>query len=64
MSVTVDEIMAFENGELDEAEILTLFSGLVKSGQAWTLQGSYGRFAARLIDGGYLSETGEILNHV
>jgi hypothetical protein len=57
----VGQIMAYEDGELDDAETLELFSELVKSGMAWSLQGSYGRAAAALIEAGYLSPTGEIL---
>ena len=53
--------MAFESGELDNEATIELFSHLVKSGMAWTLQGSYGRAAASLIDQGYLSNEGDIL---
>ena len=57
----VGGIIAFENGELNDEKALELFSLLIKTGQAWTLQGHYGRTAKRLINGGYISETGEIL---
>ena len=57
----VGNIMAHEDGELDEAETLALFAHLVQSGLAWSLQGSYGRAAAALIDNGYLSRDGSIL---
>ena len=56
----VDSIMAFEGGQLDTMGTIKLFSGLVKSGQAWSLQGSYGRAAAALIERGILSKDGEI----
>jgi len=55
----IDRIMAYETGELDEAGILQLFSELIKSGTAWTLQGHYGRTAKALIDAGYISEDGK-----
>ena len=57
----VGMLSAFEYGELDDAETLGLFAYLVQSGLAWSLQGSYGRVAAALIDNGYLSRDGSIL---
>lgn len=57
----VDKIIAWESGELDEEGTLELFGGLIASGLAWSLQGTYGRTARDLIEGGYISETGEVL---
>lgn len=57
----VDKIIAFEQGELDEDGTLELFGGLIASGLVWSLQGSYGRTARALIDGGFISEDGEVL---
>ena len=57
----VGGIIAFENDELNDEKVLELFSLLIKTEQAWTLQGHYGRTAKQLIDDGYISETGEIL---
>jgi len=48
----VSWIMAYEGGELDEDDIVDGFQRLVDNGHAWTLQGHYGRTAARLIDAG------------
>jgi hypothetical protein len=48
----LDKIIAFEQGDLDEDEIVELFQSLIDSGLAWKLQGSYGRTAAALIDQG------------
>jgi hypothetical protein len=45
-------IMAFEQGELDEQQMLELFQNLVNNGMAWSLQGSYGRTAMHLIEAG------------
>jgi len=53
-------MIAFEEGELDTGETLALFASLVRSGLAWSLQGFYGRTAAALIDGDYLTPDGEI----
>lgn len=57
----VDNIIAYEQGELDQSDTLAMFAELVKSGLAWQLQGHYGRTAARLIETGFLSKNGEIL---
>lgn len=57
-------IIAYEQGELSDKGILELFSRLVKTGQAWSLQGCYGRMAHNLIEQGYLSKQGEILKAV
>lgn len=57
----VGAIMAFESGELENEQILELFAHLIRTGMAWTLQGSYGRAAASLIDQGYIDANGTIL---
>lgn len=57
----VDSIIAYECGELNNAETLNLFSELVKSGMAWKLQGCYGGTASRLIEAGYIDKDGNIL---
>lgn len=61
MENLIDDIIAYESGELSTKKTLQLFAALIKSGQAWNLQGSYGRFAASLIEGGYISRAGKIL---
>jgi hypothetical protein len=48
-------IIAYESGELDEEETLTLFQVLVNNGMAWSLQGHYGRTAKALLDAGYIT---------
>lgn len=51
---TMDKIFAFENGELDEDEVVELFQELVDSKMAWSLQGHYGRLATAMIDRGLI----------
>ena len=52
----LDQIIRFEQGELDDAELIALFQTLVDNGLAWKLQGSYGRTAKRLIDAGVVTQ--------
>lgn len=49
-------IIAYENGGLDEDEVIELFQHLVDSGLAWSLQGSYWRMAMALIEAGEVIE--------
>ena len=60
----IGAMMDYEMGDLENNEILELFSGLVKSGMAWSLQGSYGRQAMALIESGYIDQDGNILMEV
>lgn len=57
----IDQIIAFENGELDDDGVVELFAGLIRSGLVWSLQGRYGRTANDLIVNGYISPEGEVL---
>jgi len=52
----LDKIIAFEQGDLSDGEVIQLFQGLVDSGLAWNLQGSYWRMARALIEAGYVQE--------
>lgn len=49
---TVDFIIDYEAGVLSEEEVIDGFQQLIDSGVVWSLQGSYGRTAATLIDAG------------
>jgi hypothetical protein len=53
-------LIKFEERQTTTEEVLELFSVLIQTGMAWSLQGSYGRTARHLIDQGSLSEDGTI----
>lgn len=54
MPDSIDKIMAYEQGDLNNEETIELFQELVNSGLAWQLQGHYGRMATQLIELGYV----------
>ena len=56
----VDKIMRHETGQMSQRETLEFFGELVSTGQAWQLQGAYGRAASTLVDEGYLTAEGEV----
>ena len=60
MNTSIDNIIAYENGELTDQEVVCLFAELVKSGMAWTLQGHYGRTANALIKEGWFDREGNL----
>ncbi len=50
----IERIIAFENGELPDDEVPTLFQDLVDTGLIGSLQGSYQRMATELIRAGII----------
>jgi hypothetical protein len=57
----VNAIITYEEGEATYSQYLELFSYLIKTGMVWTLQGSYQRTAADLIESGAIDLDGTIL---
>ena len=53
MLVDVSKIIAYENNEMTQEEVIEFFQELIDTGHAWRLQGHYGRTALRLIESGY-----------
>tara|TARA_R110002110_G_scaffold46424_3_gene140351 strand:- start:2374 stop:2541 length:168 start_codon:yes stop_codon:yes gene_type:complete len=49
MNIT-ESLVAYEQGELDANDTVSLFQELIDSGLAWNLQGHYGRTAYALIE--------------
>ena len=54
----VDKIVSYENGEMDEEEVVIFFQELIDTGLVWNLQGHYGRVAVKLIGDGLCFERG------
>jgi hypothetical protein len=52
----LEQMIEWENGELDPEEAVGLFQDLVSTGLAWELQGAYGRTAQRLLDAGLVEQ--------
>ena len=53
---TVSQIMAYENGEMEEPEMIAFFQFLLDSGMIYSLQGSYQRTAQQLIEAGLIEQ--------
>lgn len=62
MNALLDQLLDFEDGTLSDEETVKLFARLIRTGLAFTLQGSFGRTAAAFIESGRISPAGEILN--
>jgi len=53
----VDTVIAFENGELNREQVVSLFQELLDTGAIWHLQGSYQRLLLELIAEGLIVES-------
>ncbi len=51
----INDIIAFEEGDIDDDRLLGMFQHLVDTGMAWKLQGFYGRTAIALIEAGHIT---------
>lgn len=54
----IDQLLRYEQGEMDEEETVEFFQGLIDSGIVWKLQGHYGRMATYLIKTGNCTAKG------
>ncbi len=50
----VDQLIAYEEGQITGEEEIALFEHLVETGTCWQLQGHYQRVAATLIEAGLI----------
>jgi hypothetical protein len=51
----VDQLIAYEEGQLTEDEEIAFFEHLVETGTCWQLQGHYQRVAATLMEAGLIN---------
>jgi hypothetical protein len=58
--INVAALMKYEEGTLSFRDTVKLFSGLIKSGDVWKLQGHYGRTATFLMENGFIDTDGQI----
>ena len=49
---SIDKIMAFEEGTMEQDEVVEMFQDGIDNGRVWQLQGFYGRTAMSLIAAG------------
>lgn len=51
----VDDVIAYESGEMDDQDVIAFFQKLVDSGMVWELQEAYGRQADALLKRGLIT---------
>ena len=57
-------IEGFSDEPATDEKILESYAYLIKTKVVWQLQGSYGRAANNLIENGYISNDGDILQYL
>ena len=50
----VDQLIAYEEGQITDDEEIALFQHLIDTGECWQLQGHYQRVGATLIEAGLI----------
>ena len=60
----IDDIMAYEGGDMSDEDTVKFFQKLIDNGMAWKLQGHYGRMAKSLIESGQCHRKGEQPNQL
>jgi hypothetical protein len=55
----VDQLIAYEEGEITQDEEIALFQHLIDTGTCWHLNGHYQRVAATLIEAGLIKPPAE-----
>ena len=53
MSDCLQDIISYEEGHLNDEEVIKLFQDLIDDGIVWQLQGHYGRLANLLLESGF-----------
>jgi energy-converting hydrogenase A subunit M len=57
MKDVVNQIMAYEQGDMDDEEVIDFFQTLLDTRIIYSLQGSYQRQAHALLEAGYIERT-------
>jgi len=57
MKDVVNQIMAYEQGDMDDEEVIDFFQTLLDTRIIYSLQGSYQRHAQALLEAGYIERS-------
>jgi len=57
MKDVVNQIMAYEQGDMDDEEVIDFFQVLLDTRIIYSLQGSYQRQAQALLEAGYIERS-------
>ena len=56
----IDQLIAYESGDLSQEDTITFFQEGIDHGWVWVLQGHYGRMASHLITEGFCTPRAEV----